>query len=100
MNYCIVNSENIIENIIVADADFAESIGALPYYEGAGIGDEYSPPAPVVEPTTEERLTALEEALAQTDETAIALYEAQAEQEAINAAQDEALIEIYEMMEG
>jgi len=31
---------------------------------------------------------------------AIELYEAQAEQEAINAAQDEALIEIYEMMEG
>lgn len=49
---------------------------------------------------TEGRVTATEEALAQTDEIAIQLYEAQAEQEAINAAQDEALIEIYEMMEG
>ena len=42
----------------------------------------------------------LAENLASADETAIELYEAQAEQEAINAAQDEALIEIYEMMEG
>lgn len=42
----------------------------------------------------------LAENLAEADETAIELYEAQAEQEAINAAQDEALIEIYEMMEG
>lgn len=55
---------------------------------------------PVPPPTDKERISALEEALAQTDETAIALYEAQAEQEAINEAQDEALIEIYEMMEG
>lgn len=55
---------------------------------------------PVPPPTDKERITALEEALEQTDEAAIALYEAHAEQEAINAAQDEALIEIYEMMEG
>ena len=54
---------------------------------------------PAPKPTTEERVETLEEALAQTDETAIELYEAQAEQEAINAAQDEALIEIYELME-
>lgn len=52
------------------------------------------------EPTVEERLDTLEDALAQTDETAIALYEANEEQSQINAAQDEALIEIYEMMEG
>lgn len=57
-------------------------------------------PEIVNEPTVEERVTELEDALAQTDETAIALYEAQAEQEMINAAQDEALIELYEMMEG
>lgn len=50
--------------------------------------------------TDKQRVSALEEALAQTDETAIELYEAQAEQEAINAAQDEALIEIYEMIGG
>ena len=63
MNYCIVNSENIIENIIVAEADFAESIGALPYYDGAEIGQPYNPPEPEPEPdpepTTEEILNAM-----------------------------------------
>lgn len=49
-------------------------------------------------PTTDERLTSLEAALAQTDETAIELYEANEEQQAINSAQDDALIEIYEMI--
>lgn len=58
MNYCIVNDENIIQNIIVADEEFALSIGAKESYEGAAIGDTYSPPAPP--PTTEERVTALE----------------------------------------
>ena len=58
-------------------------------------------PEPVVhKPTVEERVENLEDALAQTDETAIALYEAQAAQEEINAAQDAALIEIYEMIGG
>lgn len=56
-------------------------------------------PEPEPEPTTEERVTALEESLAQTDEAAIELYEANEEQQSINAAQDEALIEIYEMLE-
>lgn len=41
---------------------------------------------------------ALEQALEGTDETAISLYEAQEAQEAINAQQDEALMEIYEMI--
>ena len=49
-------------------------------------------------PSTEERIAVLEEQLAQSDETAIALYEAQEEQEAINAQQDETLMEIYEMI--
>ena len=44
-----------------------------------------------------ENLEALEEALAGADETAISLYEAQEAQEAINAQQDEALMELYEM---
>ena len=48
-------------------------------------------------PTTEQRVSDLEEQLAQSDETAIALYEAQEAQEAINAQQDEALMELYEM---
>lgn len=38
--------------------------------------------------------------LAETDEVAIDLYEAGLTQEAVNAEQDEAIIEIYEMMEG
>ena len=49
-------------------------------------------------PTPEERIAVLEEQIAQADETAISLYEAQEAQEAINAQQDEALMEIYEMI--
>ena len=37
--------------------------------------------------------------LAETDEVAIDLFEASLNQEAVNAEQDEAIIEIYEMME-
>ena len=58
MNYCIVNDENIIQNIIVADEEFALSIGAKEGYDGAAIGDTYSPPAPP--PTIDERVTTLE----------------------------------------
>ena len=50
------------------------------------------------EPTTEQRVSDLEEQIAQADETAIDLYEAQEAQETINAQQDEALMEIYEMI--
>ena len=39
-----------------------------------------------------------DEALVNADETAINLYESQQEQETINAQQDEALMEIYEML--
>ena len=39
-------------------------------------------------------------ALMQADETAIALFEAQLAQNEINRVQDEALIELYEIMEG
>lgn len=58
MNYCIVNDENIIENIIVADEEFASAIGAKEGYDGAAIGDTYSPPAPP--PTIDDRVTTLE----------------------------------------
>ena len=58
MNYCIVNDENIIQNIIVADEEFALAIGAKESYEGAAIGDTYSPPPPP--PTIDERVTTLE----------------------------------------
>lgn len=57
MNYCIVNDENIIQNIIVADEEFALSIGAKESYEGAAIGDTYSPPAP--DPTWNEDVDAM-----------------------------------------
>ena len=46
MNYCIVDADGVIENIIVADEAFAEEVGALPYYEGAEIGTAYAPPEP------------------------------------------------------
>lgn len=58
--------------------------------------DRAARPAPP--PTTGERIANLEEQLAQSDEIAITLYEAQEAQEVINAQQDEALMEIYEMI--
>ena len=62
MNYCIVNDENIIENIIVCENDeVALEFGAKPSYNGAAIGDTYSPPAPPAPPPTiDERVTTLE----------------------------------------
>lgn len=50
MDFCIVNADGIIENIIVADEAFAAEIGALPYYDGAEIGGAYAPPEPEPEP--------------------------------------------------
>lgn len=61
MNYCIVNPDGIIENIIVCESDqIAAQFGAVASYDGAAIGEAYSPPPPP--PTTEERLAALEAA--------------------------------------
>lgn len=70
--------------------------------EGAlvGITPTERPPEPEPEPSPLDRLGLLEEALAQTDETAIALFESQAAQESINAQQDDALLDIYEMLGG
>lgn len=48
--------------------------------------------------TTTERVTSLEEQLATADEAAISLYEAQQKQDEINAQQDDALLEIYELI--
>lgn len=60
MEYCIVE-DGVIINMIVAEADFAAEIGALPGYDGAAIGGAYTPPAPEPEPpTTDERLEKLE----------------------------------------
>lgn len=61
MNYCIVNPDGIIENIIVCESDeVAAQFGAVSSYDGAAIGEAYSPPPPP--PTTEERVAALEAA--------------------------------------
>ena len=62
MNYCIVNADGIIENIIVCESDeVAEQFGAVASYDGAAIGGVYDPPAPEpAPPTTEERVAALE----------------------------------------
>ena len=76
-NYAIAQAEAYNGNIIVEDI-----------------------PDPQTEPTPEERITALEEQMALADETAITLFEGQLEQEEINTAQDDALIELYEMMGG
>lgn len=60
MEYCIVE-DGVIVNMIVAEADFAGEIGALPAYEGAAIGGAYTPPPPEPEPpTTDERVAKLE----------------------------------------
>lgn len=73
-----------------------EEIAKREAYNGEyEIIDDGEPEPP---PTTEQRVSDLEEQLAQSDETAIDLYEAQEKQEVINAQQDEALMEIYEMI--
>lgn len=43
MKYIILE-ENTISNIINADEQFANEIGAFPYYNGAEIGKSYFPP--------------------------------------------------------
>ena len=59
MTYLIV-TDNIITNIIVCDDDAtAAQFSAVPWYEGARIGDPYDPPpAPDPEPTEIEQLRA------------------------------------------
>ena len=70
MEYCIVE-DGVIVNMIVAEADFAAEIGALPAYDGAAIGGAYTPPPPEPEPpTTDERLEKLEAELVSAQSTA------------------------------
>jgi hypothetical protein len=61
---------------------------------------EPDPDPQPVKPTLADRVTALESALSETDETAIALYESLESQQETNEAQDEALIELYELVGG
>lgn len=69
MEFCIVNADGIIENIIVADEPFAAEIGALPSYENAAIGGAYTPPDP--EPEPEPDPTQLDRVEAQATYTAM-----------------------------
>ena len=44
MKFCIVNENNIVTNIIVCEnEETAKELGAVPYYDGAKIGDIYDP---------------------------------------------------------
>lgn len=53
--YLILDSGNIIENIIVLEDDAAaEKFGAVPSYDGASIGDVYAPPPPPASQLREE----------------------------------------------
>ena len=96
------NGESIItlapQHIDSTNAGFANdyAIAKAEAYNGeVTVEDDEQPEPP---PTTEQRVSYLEEQLTQSDETAIALYEAQEAQEVINSQQDEALMEIYEMI--
>lgn len=68
MEFCIVNADGIIENIIVADESFAAEIGALPYYDGAAIGGAYAPPEPEPEPEPTPELSVYDELQAAYEE--------------------------------
>lgn len=59
MEFLIIEN-NIITNVIIADESFAAEIGALPYYDGAKIGDTYSPPEPPPDDITALQLAAAE----------------------------------------
>ena len=58
MDYLLIENGVIVNNIICEDDETAALFGAVPSYEGAAIGDTYSPPAPP--PTIDERVTTLE----------------------------------------
>ena len=87
--------QQIFSDVSLGWSEANEGIAKREAYNGEyTIEDDGQPEPP---PTTEQRVSDLEEQLAQSDETAIALYEAQEAQEVINAQQDEALMELYEM---
>lgn len=58
MDYLLIENGVIVNNIICEDDETAALFGAVPSYEGAAIGDTYSPPASP--PTIDERVTTLE----------------------------------------
>lgn len=58
MDYLLIENGVIVNKIICEDDKTVALFGAVPSYEGAAIGDTYSPPAPP--PTIDERVTTLE----------------------------------------
>ena len=55
MEYCILNDDRTIANIIVCKNDESAAwFYAVPSYKTARIGDIYDPPEPIPEPTIEE----------------------------------------------
>ncbi len=87
--------QQIFSAVSLGWSEANEELAKAEAYNGKYIIEDDGQPEPP--PTTEQRVSDLEEQIAQSDETAIALYEAQEAQEVINAQQDEALMELYEM---
>lgn len=66
MKYLVIDDKKIVINIISSNDSFAKSHGAVPYYDGAAIGQPYDPPKIL---SMEERLVRLETELAHIKST-------------------------------
>lgn len=67
----LIVKDKIIRNVIEAEQETAQALGACPYYNGAGIGQAYNPPQPPVDEITALQLAVAELAETQTnDQTA------------------------------
>lgn len=91
-------SEEQFEFVFPNDFDFS-SIASWKIVNEELVYDKLPIPEHPHEPTAEERIAELEEQLLMTDEIAVELYESQMIQEEVNIAQDEALVEIFELIE-
>lgn len=89
-----IKGDDFVELYDTSDRKIASFNGISDFSGYALDGGDWTEPKPIAE----DRILVLEEQLVQADETAIALYEAQEAQEVISAQQDEALMEIYEML--
>ncbi len=98
--WAVIPEDMVCENFPYGDltAEDIDGVMTVTSWVPGEVPEPPEPPPPM--PTLDERVTELEDALAVTDETAIMLYEAQIAQEEVNAAQDDALIELYEMIGG
>ena len=98
MNYYIYKRGDKIVGHIQTNKNMPAPAVAVSEEEYKQLGFYKEPPAKA--PSEGDRITALEEQLLATDETAVELYEMQLAQEEINMAQDDALTEIYELIGG